>query len=159
MVRQLSVFAVLAAVLACASGSGSALYRREVGNASFIDAVDRSSLILTRHHYEIVQLDSIPFLRIETRWRPRPPFDDELGMGVTQAESRVIVIARVRGETEMGSIYNIQLQVENRVRAGGVPDWNERTNTPMFREYADRIVQDFRQELLNIGVRRFATGL
>jgi hypothetical protein len=160
MARILSILGVAAVVFACASGGGgSAVYRRDVGNASFVDAVDRSSLILTRHHYEVLSLDSIPFLRIETHWRPRPPFDDEVGMGVTQAETRVIVTARVRGETEMGSVYNVQLQVENRVRAGGVPDWNERTNTPMFRTYADEIVQDLRQEFLNIGVRRFGTGI
>lgn len=160
MLRFVSILAVAAALYACASGgTGSAVYRRDIGNASFVDAMDRSMLILTRHHYEVNQLDSIPFVRIETHWRPRAPFDDELGMGVTQAETRIIVTARVRGETEVGSVYNVQMQVENRVRAGGVPDWNERTNTPLFREYADKIVQDLRTEFTNIGVRRFATGM
>jgi hypothetical protein len=140
---------------ACASGGGSALYRRDVGNASLTDAMDRSELILARNQYEIEATDSIPFIRIETRWRPRAPFQDELALGITSAESRVIVTGRVRGETEVGSVYNVQLVVENRVRVAGGPEWNLNTNTAMFRGYADVMAEQLKTEFTNIGVRRF----
>lgn len=146
---------LLLAAAACASGGGSALYQREIGNASGLDAFDRAQLIISRHHYEVSEQDSIPFIRIETYWRPRQPFADEQALGITEAESRLLVIARVRGESEIGSIYNIRLTVDNRVRVAGAPDWNESINTPLFEDYADQIVQDFRTELTNIGVRRF----
>lgn len=151
------VLTLLSAAAACASGGGGAspVYRRDIGNASFVDALSRSELVLARSHYEILNLDTIPFIRIETHWRPRPPFADEQTLGITEAESRVIVTARVRGETDIGSVYNVQMTVENRVRLAGGPDWNERTNTPMFREYADDITTMFKTEFVNIGVRRY----
>lgn len=143
-------------IVACASGGGgSAMYQREIGNASGSDTFDRARLVINRFHYEIAEQDSIPYIRIETYWRPRQPFADEQALGITDAESRIVVTARIRGESELGSIYNIRLALENRVRVAGSPDWNETTNTPEFRQYADGIVQNFKQELTNIGVRRF----
>jgi hypothetical protein len=158
-VRVLLVFVLFAA--ACASGGarGTALYRRDIGNASEADALTLSHRIITRYHYEVFQQESQPIIRIETHWRARPPFADEQAMGITNAESRLIVTARIRGDSEMGSIYNVQMQIENRVRVAGGPDWNETTNTPMFRAYADEIVREFKSDMMNIGVRRFQTGM
>ena len=148
----------VALAFACASSGGSARYQRDLGNASAVDAVTLTMRVVSRFQYEVLSYDSIPLIQIETHWKQRPPFEDETALGITAAESRVIITGRIRGETTMGSIYNLRMAVENRVRPAGLAEWNESTNTPMFREHADAIVQEFRQELLNIGVRRFATG-
>jgi hypothetical protein len=107
----------------------------------------------------VFSFDSIPSIRIETHWKTRPPFEDERQLGITAAESRVIITGRIRGETTLGSVYNLRMIVENRVRPAGRSEWNESTNTTAFREHADAIVQEFRQEMLNIGVRRFGSGM
>jgi hypothetical protein len=43
--------------------------------------------------------------------------------------------------------------VENRVRLAQTVEWNEKTNTAMFRSYADSLTAMFKNELINIGVR------
>ncbi|MGH7467183.1 MAG: hypothetical protein ACRENP_04275 [Longimicrobiales bacterium] len=154
--RNVAILTV-AAFAACASGGGrgSAVYQREIGNASATDAVSRALLILSRNHFEVYQQEAAPFIRIETHWRTRRPFTDEVALGITNAESRVIVTARVRGETDVGSVYSVRMAVENRVKVGENMEWNDRTNTPMFRKFAEEMTGQFRTELINIGVRRY----
>jgi hypothetical protein len=147
---------VLPLVSACASGGGgSAAFRRDVGNASQLDAWDLSMKVVHQFHYEVYLQDSIPDIRIETHWRPRRPFADEFALGVTDAESRLVITARQRGQSELGGIWNINLAIDNRIKVAGGTEWNETTNTPQFRSYADDIFQTFRREIANIGVRRY----
>jgi hypothetical protein len=153
--RLMLLLAVATVLGACAGGRGTALYQKDVGTASMIDALDRANLVVTRHHYEVSELDSIPIIRIETHWRQRPLFADEQALGITNAESRLIITARSRSETEVATLYNVRLIVENRVRVAGATEWNDRYSTPQFVAYADGITADFRRELQNIGVRRF----
>jgi hypothetical protein len=151
----LSGFALILAACASSGGGGSALYRRDVGNASGVDAVSRSLLILNRFQYEVFDQDNIPSIRIETHWKPRQPFADEKALGIQAAENRIVISANTRGQTNLGSLYNVRLVIENRVRTAGVEEWDEKTNTGMFRSYADGIAQALRTELSNIGVRRY----
>jgi hypothetical protein len=151
--RNFILFAILGSI-ACASGSGGPLFRREIGTASAIDAVTLAEQVIARHGYEIHQSDPGPDMRILTYWRPRSPFADEAALGVTAAESRILVTARERAQTELGALYNVHMTVENRVRVAGSPDWNHSVNTDGFEDYADEIVENFRTELNNIGVRR-----
>jgi hypothetical protein len=144
---------------ACASGgarSGGTVYQREIGTVTKPDFDRLSTLMLARWRYEVFQTDTVPFIRVETHWRVRPPFADEQALGVNAAESRVILTARVRGgEAGLGvSLYSLRMAVENRVRLTGTVDWNEKTNTPMFEEYANGLTEQFKTELVNIGVRR-----
>lgn len=143
--------------VACASGSraDTAVYRRDVGNASASDTWDFALKTIRRHQYDIHSQDSVPEIRIETHWKSRKPFADELSLGVTAAESRVIITARPRGQSEMGAIYNINIAVDNRIRVAGGTDWNESTNTALFQQYADEITNDFKREIQNLGVRRY----
>jgi hypothetical protein len=148
------IVAVLTAS-ACASGgsAGSGIYQRDIGNATRPDFNRLTTLMLARWHYEVLQIDSIPFIRVETHWRTRQPFDDERALGVNTAESRVIITARQRAESLAGPVLNIRLIVENRVRLAQTVEWNEKTNTAMFRSYADSLTAMFKNELINIGVR------
>ena len=157
----LAVLTLLAIGCASAGGGGgggdggSPLFRREIGTASKIDAYTLGMRVIQRFQYNVISEDTIMEIRLETDWRPRPPFDDEVALGVTAAESRLILDARPRGHSELGDIYTIYLTVENRLRVGNMPDWSESINTPMFQEYAEGIVEDYKRELRNIGVRRF----
>ena len=161
MVRRAVLFVcvclgVLAA--ACASsgrGGGSALYRREIGNASFLDAMSLGTRIVQQFQYEVFQVDTTAGeISILTHWKARRPYSDELALGVTTGESRLHIVGRERGQNDLCKFYNVNLTLENRLRVAGSADWNESTNTPMFTQRADELVAEFRRQLSNIGVRR-----
>ena len=148
----------LAALLftACASGrSGSAIYRRDIGTATRNDAVNTGMQIIGRYGYEIFESDSVNQVRIITHWKQRRPFADETALGVAAAESRITIVARPRGQTEMGAFYAVNIVIENRLRVGENPDWNESTNTALFRRWADDVTSEYRRLVTNIGVRRY----
>jgi len=153
--RAVLVLCLFAAACASArTGSGSALYRREVGNASTVDAMTLGLRIVQQFQYEIFQIDTVTELSILTHWKARRPYADELALGVTNAESRLHIIGRQRGQNDMCAFYNINLTLENRVRVAGSANWNESTNTALFTQGADELVAEFRRQLGDIGVRR-----
>jgi hypothetical protein len=144
---------------ACASGGASEASRgsfmRSVGTATQVDALEKARKVLGLFQYELRRQDTIPAVMIETEWRGRSPFADEVDLGIQAAENRVFVTARRRAETQLGPIYNVTMQIENRVRmdAGGM-QWVETSATPMFQQYSDSIFKLYQREL-TIGVRRY----
>jgi hypothetical protein len=142
-------------IAACASGAGTALYRRDVGTATRADAVDIAVRIARQNNYEVAAVDTLRGIQILTEWLKRPPFSDETSRGVAEAESRMLVVARPRSETTIGTNYAVSVTVENRLRLDGSTSWNESLNTPMFTAYADRISNAMKQLITNIGVRRY----
>ena len=139
----------------CASGGGSALYRTEVGTASGPDALTIVQRVAEQYTYRIENVDSLRDIRIETEWLKRRPLEDESALGIEDAESRLVAIARPRGTNVLGTSYSVVLQVENRLRVQGTATWNESMNTPMFKAYADRIANAMKEWFRNIGVRRY----
>jgi len=125
-----------------------------MGQASGPDAISLAEQVIHRYGYQIDHAEDSPEIRILTQWRPRLPFEDEAALGVTAAENRILVVARIRSHTELGAHYNITFTMENRLQVVRDPSWTETLNTPMFREYADEIANDYRQLISNIGVRR-----
>lgn len=154
--RRLVLLLVLLSA-ACATGrAANPVYRRDIGTATGPDAFTLAEQVIHRHGYEIEQADTVPDIRILTKWKPRRPVDDELALGVTTAESRILVMGRVRGQTtDLGGLYTVSMTIENRVQVAGSTEWTESLNTELFRDYADRIANDYRQLIMNIGVRRF----
>jgi hypothetical protein len=147
--------AALLVVTACASGAGSALFRREVGNASGLDALNIAQRVAQQYTYQIESVDTLRDIRVETEWLKRRPFEDETAAGIDDAESRLLIVARPRGQTVLGTNYSVILTVENRLRVQGSSAWNESLNTPMFTAYADKIAAEMKQLFTNIGVRRY----
>jgi hypothetical protein len=138
---------------ACASGAGSALYRKEVGTASGRDALRVIQSVAQQYTYEIELADTTREVRVETEWLKRRPFEDESSMGIEDAESRLLVVGRPRGTSALGTSYSVMLTVENRLRVQGSAAWNESLNTPMFKAYADRIANTMKEWFTNIGTR------
>jgi hypothetical protein len=153
--RRILLLLVLLSSAACAGGhGGSPLYRREIGIATAADASMLAEQVIHRYGYQIDRAEDSPEIRILTHWRPRLPFVDEAALGATAAESRILVVARIRSHTELGAHYNIMFTMENRLQMAMDLAWNESLNTRMFREYAGEIANDFRQLVSDIGVRR-----
>jgi hypothetical protein len=141
---------------ACASGrAANPVYRADIGTATLGDAVSLAEQVINRHGFEVEQMQTEPDIRIVTHWKARQVLRDEAALGVTGAENRVIVTGRLRGMQELGATFTVNMMVENRVQVARSTDWNESLNTDMFKEYADRIANDYRQLVSNIGVRRF----
>lgn len=155
MTRRILAGVLLLGAGACASTpSGTPLYRREIGMASGPDARRLAEEVIHRYGYQIDTSEDAPEMRILTHWKHRVLFDDEKAMGITAAETRILVVARPRSHTDARSFFNITVTFENRVGVAADPAWNSTTDTPMFTAYADEIVEDFRRLVSNIGVRR-----
>ena len=63
---------------ACRSGGGSALFRRDLGNASGPDALTLAMRVAQQYSYQIAHVDSLKDIRIETEWQKRRPFTMKL---------------------------------------------------------------------------------
>ena len=140
---------------ACATGGGSALFRRDLGNASGPDALTIALRVAQQYSYQIAHVDSLKDIRIETEWQKRKPFNDEAAYGIEDAETRLLIVARPRGNTMIGNNYSVNLTVENRLRVQGTSSWNESLNTEMFNAYADKIAAEMKEIYTNIGVRKY----
>ena len=138
---------------ACASGAGSALYRKDVGIASGRDALRVIQSVAQQYTYEIESADTTREVRVETEWLKRRPFEDESALGIEDAETRLLVVGRPRGTSALGTSYSVMLTVENRLRVQGTAAWNESLNTAMFKAYADRIANTMKEWFTNIGTR------
>jgi hypothetical protein len=146
---------VLGAAGCASTPGGTPLYRREIGQAAGPDAKRLAEQVIERHGYQVDTYEETPEIRILTHWRHRLPFEDEQAGGITAAETRILVVARPRSHTELGTYYNIFFTMENRVGKAGDPAWDSTLDTPMFRAYADGIADDLRQLVANIGVRTY----
>jgi hypothetical protein len=149
---------VLLAGCASAGRSGTdantARFERAVGTGSAPDVMTRSQKVIRQHQFEVRQLAEPPNIYIETEWRNRSPFEDEVGLGVMTAQTRLIVRARQRATTPLGPVFGVNVAFENRVRMMGSEDWTEASATDQYRRWTDTITEEFRREL-NIGVRKY----
>lgn len=151
----------VALLLACASsspgGAGGpepASYKKSLGTAALSDIVRQVPRVFNRHQYEIERSDSsTAYLRIQTRWNGRYPLKDEIDRGVSEAMTRLIVMARARARTGgTVDVRVIELEAENMVLVRDSTQWRHGFMTPMFKEYVDRIVDELKTELLT-GIR------
>jgi hypothetical protein len=149
----------LLTVGACAGGGqgrAGTFMERGVGLGTPVEIVEKTKRIFELHQFEIELEQGEPDIFYMTRWRVRMPFEDEDALGVRQAESRVTVRARPRSPTAgEGAVYRIDVTVDQRVMTALGEGWTQITLTQQAREYASRILADFRREFDVGGVRRY----
>jgi hypothetical protein len=121
------------------------------------DFFSSSNLILTsRFQFEIARTEATTQeLYLETVWKNRYPFEDEIAGGVVQARSRIILRARPSyiGPTDQADLlYNLDFYGENEVLLSGTEEWSRLPLSKMLRKYFDDIVDDLKTEVQN---RRF----
>jgi hypothetical protein len=119
---------------------------------------EKAIRLVQLHQFDVEREARESGIYIETRWRPRIPFDDERSLGINTAQSRVIVRANLRNTTELGELYSVSMVVETRVQTPGSQEWSYAIATSQYREWAQKLTDDLRREL-DVGVRRFGTGL
>ncbi|MBB4634184.1 hypothetical protein [Longimicrobium terrae] len=117
--------------------------RYEVGAArreQFIAEVPR---VLGRLHFELQRTDeSDRNARWTTHIKRRPVLDDETD--VREAEISLVVSARQARYAMRGDIFNMEVEVESRVRVHPDSGWVAARSTPMYNRYLDRMLQEFR---------------
>jgi hypothetical protein len=134
--------------------ANNARFERQVGTGSAEDLITISGRVIRLHRYEIVKQEGAPRVYIETQWLDRHPFDDEQMLGVTRAQTRLLLRGTAHGSTPLGPLYRLDLTVETRVQLAEPGQWTETMATDDYRKYADRITEDLKREL-TVGVRRW----
>lgn len=89
---------------------------------------------------------------METDWKERDLFADEVAQGITEARSRIFVRARPR-TAQASSLQSVSMEVENHVRFEGVDDWDRSVITDEATDYFRSIERSIRTEL-STGIRR-----
>lgn len=155
-----AVATLAVALSACASAgragteADAARFEREVGTGSGPDVMASATKVIRQFQFEVREQTNPPNIYIETHWRDRTPFRDEQALGIEGAQTRLVVRARQRGTTPLGEVYGVNLAIENRVRTMGSESWSQASATREYRDWANRIADQFRREL-NVGVRRY----
>ncbi len=165
MTRQLGTPAILvlatALAVGCASAGGGSTgltsrhFQQDVGNATARDVERRTPRILERYHYVIVRHEtSERRTYIETDWRTRTPFEDEVARGISSVRSRIIVRARQRGGAGSAALMVITFTMENLALYEDSGQWRQAVVTDMFRAYAKEIADRLEDEYTR-GIRVF----
>ncbi|MEO5511243.1 MAG: hypothetical protein ABIS27_11495 [Longimicrobiales bacterium] len=123
---------------------------RTIGEASAIDVSDRGGRIVRQFGYNMRREQGPPAIEIETEWKLRRPYDDEARAGADNAQSRVIIRGRQRSTPGSLVLYNIEVNVENRLQVNGSSQWTFAPMTERFRLHADSIASELERELRNV---------
>lgn len=141
----------LLALLAFGACGGSLANRGSVeatiGRATLHDVVTQVPEVLHRYGYAIYETrETSNTVYIETDWRGRAPFDDEVEAGSDFARTRFVVRARRGG----AAFYTVRITAQNQIRLedGGAsmdpgaegPAWTTIPATPMYDDYVSEIM-------------------
>lgn len=156
---MLSLF-VLLTLVAC-SGSGEASSRRgltysaNLGAATLYDINTKTRAVLDRYQFRIERIESsTDMLYIETEWKNRYPFDDEIEQGIDAALTRIIIQATPRTRSVGGDLNTVRLQAENQVRYRHGVEWHIVPMSPMLISYLKKLTEDTTIEL-RTGIRKY----
>ena len=128
-------------------------YRANLGTATETDIVNQVPRILDRNNFTIYRQEvTLDGVYMETDWKERDLFADEVAQGITEARSRIFVRARPR-TAQASSLQSVNMEVENHVRFEGVDDWDRTVITDEATEYFRTIERSIRTELAT-GIRR-----
>lgn len=152
---------VLVFLAACAASQGttsSNTYTADVGTATAMDVKDKGRLFLDRQQYQVLrQEETSDLIYMETHWRFRPPFEDEIELGVEEARTRIILRAQARGMRQQGlfsDISAVKFTAENQVRYRGETTWKDGQITPKLRLYLRKLSDDL-SIVFRTGIRNF----
>ncbi|MDR9419297.1 hypothetical protein [Gracilimonas sp.] len=111
--------------------------------------------IFSRFGYEVQrQEESLSDVYFESRWRKRPPLEDEVQLGIRQVNTRLIVRATPRATAgSSGHIYKVTLIAENQYQDSETGEWKFSPLTEQaiakIEEIADAFKTEFQVKGLN----------
>ncbi|NIR52085.1 hypothetical protein GWO43_26195 [candidate division KSB1 bacterium] len=155
------VVVLLTLFLGCAgssasSGGGSKIYRANLGIATFSGLRDQTQrLLVNKHHYIIQYFDeSTDRFYVETEWKDRSPFADEVQQGVLQARSRVILEGRPRIHAGRSSKLKIKFRGENLLLFSDSGQWERGHMSKQARENFKELANELKHRFSTM-VREF----
>lgn len=112
-------------------------------------------VLVSRHHFQYEREEnSEGQLYVETLWRFRTPFDDELASNVSEARSKIILTAYPRELTNPAGLWVASIEGRNEVKLEGGQGWVTLPLTEEAKKYFANIAEDLRIEY-RMGVREF----
>jgi hypothetical protein len=155
--RTVTIIAGLLALTGCA-GRGAVQdgshIEHTIGSTSFHELTETGTRILMANAFQIDRFEREPRVLIETHWRDRRPFDDEIAVGIEHAQTRLVITGSRRSATPLGPLYSVRMAVHNRVQVAGADDWRYVAATPQYRNWVEQISGTLRREL-TMGIRVF----
>lgn len=92
---------------------------------------------------------------LETEWKSRYPFEDEIQQGVEEARTRMTLQAIPRTRVSGGSDLNVvRLFCENMVRLRDQTQWQRVPMSKSLMDYLEGFAEDLRMEF-RTGIRKF----
>jgi len=126
------------------NGSYSENYYAQIGVAyrsNFIGVTDH--VLFSKYRYILNrEEESSRLIYLETAWKDRPVFSDEIEMDITAARTRIILKAEVRPT----GLYKISFHAENKFQHKINKEWQRGPISAELRQSLDKIVGDFRHE-------------
>ena len=155
--KYLSFFLLFIIVLltSCATSErvSETTYRANLGTATETDIVTTVPRVLDRNNFTVYRQEvTMDGVYIETEWRERSLFDDEISEGIVEARSRIFINARPR-TAQASSLQRVSMEIENHVRFDGSDDWDRSTITDQTNTYFRDIERSIRTDLAS-GIRR-----
>jgi hypothetical protein len=152
--RLAAVLVVAGLPVACATDGTTGVLRWEVGDGTGEEALFQTIQVLQLYQYDIERQAESPNLTVQTHWKDRMPFDDEVEAGAQAVRTRFLMLARERHQRAGGSsVYIVRLTAENQAQLeASSSEWQPFEPTPQFREYAADIAERLRTEL-RTGIR------
>lgn len=138
------------------SGSRTSTYSADLGTATAYDFRDKTGRLLARYQFSVYRFEeTTDLIYLETEWKNRYPFDDEIDQGIVEARTRLIIQARPRIQTPTGSDLNtVKLVAENLVRFQNSAQWQRVPMSKQLRAYLKRFVDELQTEF-RTGFRKF----
>jgi hypothetical protein len=126
------------------SGTGGKSYSAQIG-ITYQDefwAVTRR-VVLDKYQYQVTREEESPRqLYFETAWKERSVFADEVKMGITAAQTRIIVRANAR---HIGQ-YKLQFNAENEYQYAASGEWRSGPMSKELKHYLSEIAGRLKHE-------------
>lgn len=162
MNRKQLIFGIVLSLLVggCASSGGLRKVNRHIetiGEASTYNFHNYANRLLDRYSYTVNRYEEYSSrVYYETMWKDQSPLEDEVEMGITAVQTRLLLEARPKMREPMAGREenSIKLTGEVLVRTDPLGEWLDLAMTSMRKDYFKMIADDLKFDLRG-AIRRF----
>lgn len=152
----------LITLFACSStkgvgGKGNPVkFKKKIEKVTRVDFQNKTrTVLMNKHQYIFIRNeDSEGQQYIETDWRYRSPFTDELESGIIEVRSKIILTAYPRELTNPQGLWVTTMEGINEVKLESTTTFVTLPMTNLTKKYFDRIADDLDLEF-KTGIRSF----
>ena len=136
--------------IGCASGGGGngggpSFVRMDMGISTAQDFQKQTVDLFRRQAYQVFRAETDPPTpMIQSEWRNHTPTEDELELGVTETQLRIIVRGRERPPQGNTRVFNFTCTMETQVKTTTSAEWIEMGVTSQRRAFANEFGTELR---------------